>query len=245
MSATLITVGSGSSGNNYIVRVDNEVLILEAGVPFKECATVLNYDLKEVVGCCVTHAHKDHSAYIKQYQQHGLPVYSNSDVADAFIGVIELKPMQKYHFGGFTVIGLEVPHGYTPNMAYVIDHPSFGRLCFITDAERFPYQLQGINTLMIECNYSDDIRIDAMLNGAELRAQSRNHMELGETIATIKRLKSSELSSVILLHLSDALSDSEGFKRAIREQCGVNAEVADKNKVFVLQKEEFLTKFAT
>lgn len=92
---------------------------------------------------------------------------------------------------------------------------------------------------MLEANYSDEICVDAMLNGAELRAQSRNHMELGETIRTINRLKSHELQSVALLHLSDALSDSEGFKRAIREQCGVNAEIAEKNKVFILCKEEF------
>lgn len=92
---------------------------------------------------------------------------------------------------------------------------------------------------MIEANYSDDIRIDAMLNGAGLRAQSRNHMELNETIATINRLKSADLSSVILLHLSDELSDSEGFKRRIFEKCGVHVEVAEKNKAFVLQKEEF------
>lgn len=239
MSATLITVGSGSSGNNYIIRADNEVLILEAGVPFKKCSKVLNYDLKGVVGCCVTHAHKDHSGYIKQYQQHGLTVYSNADVASDFDGVTELESMKKYHFGGFTVIGLEVPHGDTPNIAYVIDHPSFGRLCFITDAERFPYQLQGINTLMIECNYSDDIRVDAMLNGAELRAQSRNHMEISETIRTINRLKSADLSSVILLHLSQGLSDAEDFKRRIFEECGVRAEVASKNTEFILHKEDF------
>lgn len=239
MSATLTVLASGSSANGYIIRADNDILILEAGVPFKECAKVLNYDLKGVVGCCVTHAHKDHSAYIKQYQQHGIPVYSNSDVADAFIGVAALEPMRKYHLGGFTVIGLEVPHGDTPNMAYVIDHPYFGRLCFITDAERFPYQLQGINTLMIEANYSDDIRINAMLNGAELRAQSRNHMELNETIATIKRLKSLDMQSVILLHLSDGLSDSEGFKRRIFEECGVRAEVAGKNMRFLLRKDDF------
>ena len=153
--------------------------------------------------------------------------------------MVALEPMRKYHFGGFTAIGLEVPHGDTPNMAYVIDHPSFGRLCFITDAERFPYQLQGINTLMIECNYSDDIRVNAMLNGAELRAQSRNHMEIGETIATINRLKTPELSSVILLHLSDCLSDAEGFKKRIFNECGVRAEVAEKNKVFSLAKADF------
>lgn len=147
--------------------------------------------------------------------------------------------MRKYHFGGFTVIGLEVPHGDTPNMAYVIGYPSFGRLLFCTDLEQFNYNIKGINHLAVECNFGNDIRIDAMLNGAELRAQSRNHMEIGETIRTINRLKSPDLQSVVLLHLSQGLSDAEGFKRRIFNECGVKAEVADENKTFVLRKEEF------
>lgn len=160
-------------------------------------------------------------------------------MASDFDGVVELEPMTKYHFGGFTVIPLRVIHGDCPNYAYHITMPDGQTLLFATDLEKLNYNFKGINHLAIECNFSDDIRVDAMLNGAELRAQSRNHMELGETIRTINRLKSPELQSVALLHLSDALSDSEGFKRAIREQCGVNAEVAEKNKVFVLRKEEF------
>ena len=92
---------------------------------------------------------------------------------------------------------------------------------------------------MIEANYSDDIRIDAMLNGAKLRAQSRNHMEIGETIATINRLKSPELVNVVLLHLSDNLSDAEGFKKRIFAECGVRAEIAEKNIVISLAKADF------
>ena len=239
MSATLTILASGSSANGYTIQADNEVLILEAGVPFKECAKVLDYDLKGVVGCCVTHAHKDHSAYIKQYQQHGLTVYSNSDVASDFDGVVALEPMRKYHFGGFTVIALRVPHGDCPNYAYHITLPNAQTLLFCTDLEQFNYNIKGINNLAIECNYSHDIRVDAMLNGAELRAQSRNHMEIGETIATINRLKSRELSSVILLHLSDQLSNAEDFKKRIFSECGVHAEVAEKNIVISLAKADF------
>ena len=46
MSATLTVLASGSSANGYIIQADSEVLILEAGVPFKECAKVLNYNLE-------------------------------------------------------------------------------------------------------------------------------------------------------------------------------------------------------
>lgn len=147
--------------------------------------------------------------------------------------------MRKYHVGGFTVIGLEVPHGDCPNFAYHITLPDGQTLLFATDLERFVYNIKGINHICIEANFSDDIRIDAMLNGAELRAQSRNHMEIGETIATINRLKSSELVNVVLLHLSDNLSDAEGFKKRIFAECGVHAEVAEKNKVFSLTKADF------
>ena len=168
-----------------------------------------------------------------------MTVYSNTDVASDFDGVKELEPMKKYHFGGFTVIPLRVVHGDCPNYAYHITLPDCQTLLFATDLERWNYNIKGINHLAIECNYSDDIRIDAMLNGAELRAQSRNHMEIGETIRTINRLKSPELSSIILLHLSDGLSNAEDFKRRIFNECGVKAEVADENKTFVLRKEEF------
>lgn len=46
MSATLTVMASGSSANGYIIQADGKVLILEAGVPFKECAKVLNYNLE-------------------------------------------------------------------------------------------------------------------------------------------------------------------------------------------------------
>lgn len=137
------------------------------------------------------------------------------------------------------MIPLRVPHGDCPNFAYHITLPDGQTLLFATDLETFPYNLKGCNHICIEANFSNDIRIDAMLNGAELRAQSKNHMEIGETIRTINRLKSPELSSIMLLHLSDGLSNAEGFKKRIFAECGVHAEVAEKNKAFVLQKEEF------
>lgn len=58
MSATLNVLSSSSHGNGYVIKSDNEVLILEAGVPFKECAKVLNYNLEGVKAVCVSHGHR-------------------------------------------------------------------------------------------------------------------------------------------------------------------------------------------
>lgn len=58
MSATLTCLSSGSSANGYIVRADDDILILEAGVPFKECAHMLNFDLENVRAVLTTHGHR-------------------------------------------------------------------------------------------------------------------------------------------------------------------------------------------
>lgn len=58
MSAILTVLSSSSHGNGYVIKSDNEVLILEAGVPFKECAKVLDYNLEGVKAVCVSHGHR-------------------------------------------------------------------------------------------------------------------------------------------------------------------------------------------
>lgn len=229
MSVTLTVLASGSSGNGYILNYGNFSLILECGVPFKECNMALKGDISGVVGVIASHSHSDHFKYAKQYRKHGLRVCSPSN----------LTPNRKYNFGDFSVIPLKVPHGDCVCFAYVIIFPDGQKCLFATDLTEFPYNIKGLHHIFIECNYSDELRINAVLNGADVRSSSQTHMELNNCIRIINRLKSPSLQSVVLLHLSDALSDSEGFKRAIRGQCGVNADVAEKNKVFVLQKEEF------
>lgn len=49
---------SGSSGNCFILQAnDGETLIIECGVDFKEVKKELNFDIKGVVGCLITHEH--------------------------------------------------------------------------------------------------------------------------------------------------------------------------------------------
>lgn len=147
-----------------------------------------------------------------------------------------MRPEYRYIFGGFKVLVLKVPHGDCLCYSYIIDHPAMGRLLFATDLTTFPYNIKDCNHLLVECNYSEDVRVDALLNGAELRAQSRNHMELNETIATIRRLGRPH---TILCHLSQGLSDEAMFKKRIFAELGVHAEIAVKGSVHDLSKEDF------
>ena len=53
--ATLKVISSNSCGNCYILECDNEQLIIELGVSWKDLLNELNYDLKKVRGCLASH----------------------------------------------------------------------------------------------------------------------------------------------------------------------------------------------
>ena len=53
----LKTIGSGSSGNCYILTCNNEKLILDCGLPIKVIKQGLDFDLGGIQGVLISHAH--------------------------------------------------------------------------------------------------------------------------------------------------------------------------------------------
>lgn len=53
--AELKTIGSGSSGNAYILQCEHETLLIELGMPWKDILKGLNYKIDDVAGCLVSH----------------------------------------------------------------------------------------------------------------------------------------------------------------------------------------------
>ena len=62
----LKVLGSGSSGNCYILESDAEALVIEAGLPFKEVKIALDFNISKIVGMICTHSHKDHSGFVAE-----------------------------------------------------------------------------------------------------------------------------------------------------------------------------------
>ena len=54
---TLKCIGSGSSGNCYILTCNNEKLILDCGLPIKEIKKGLNWNIRGIKGMIISHAH--------------------------------------------------------------------------------------------------------------------------------------------------------------------------------------------
>lgn len=242
----LKVINSGSSGNGYALISDaGEILLLECGVKGIDMKRAIDFQVGNVVGCLLTHSHKDHSGRIKDYMNSGINVCTSEEVSVDILDVtgeatIQLQRMHEKKLGNFKVIPFQVPHNDTECDGWLITHEELGRLLFITDAEYCPYDFSkmGITHAMIECNYSEDYIENDVEN---LSHVLRGHMELQTCKRLIQTIKSPELRSVGLIHLSGQNSDSERFRQEIKDivDFDVNVWVAEKGFETKLSLEPF------
>ena len=211
-------MGSGSSGNGYALISDDEILLIECGVPAKEMLRAIDYRTGKVTGCLISHEHGDHAKYIKQYMKYGIKCYTSDEVQERIETIY-----------GEKTIGM-------------IKHEKIGCLLFITDAEycKYDFSKMGINHAMIECNYSEDY-LDVEENQGKTNHVLQGHMELQTCKRLIQTINSPMLRSVGLLHLSSQNGNPERFREEIEElvDCDVDVWVAEKGIERELRLEPF------
>lgn len=223
----LKVLGSSSSGNCYILDNGNEALILEAGVRFLEVKKALGFNLRKVVGCLITHQHNDHAKYIKAMVESGFYTLALPEVlaAKQVAGsrCLPIKPGRGYKLGNFKVMPFSACHD-VPCVGYLIEHPDCGRLFFLTDSCMCEYRFLGLNNVLVECNYSDRKLIEAIRDGRTLPSQRdrlmTSHFELSSCKSFLASNDLSQVSNIVLLHLSDNNSDEQFFVSEIERQTG-------------------------
>lgn len=223
----LKVLGSSSSGNCYILDNGNEALIIEAGIRFLDVKKALDFQIRKVVGCLITHQHNDHAKYIKSMVDCGfytlaLPeVLTAKDVSGS--RVIPLELGKGYKFGNFKVAPFSACHD-VPCVGYLIDHPDTGRIMFLTDSCMCEYIFPGLNHVLIECNYSDRKLIDSINAGRTMPSQRNrlltSHMELETCKGILMANDLSNVSNVVLLHLSENNGDEPIFISEIQKVTG-------------------------
>lgn len=235
--ATLKCLSSGSQGNCYLLEIKEETLILELGIGWKDVLKGLNYNLSKVIGCLSTHSHLDHSKSIPNAIKNALDVYSCKEVQTIHPQVKMLKKGSKYKIGGFLVQPIPVPHS-VECYSYVIDHEDIGRSLFITDTSDFKYKVKGCKHIFIEANWSEEILIDNACNDVEMRSRHEQHLEINQTIDILKANYSSELETIVLLHLSNGNADAKKFQSMVQYELGFkNVHIAESGLVVNLESD--------
>ena len=194
--AKLKCLSSGSQGNCYLLFKDNEILILDAGIRFKEIQRGIDYRIADVVGVLVTHVHLDHSLAAEDFMKCGIPVFE------------PYKGGRQYaKLGSFKVHAFDVPHDGTPNRGFLIEcGEGIGNMLYMTDLEYSAYTFRSykVSHMLVEANYQKEYVSEEV---SKRNHVLQGHCELNTTLGIIEANKTDALRNVILCHLSAESAD--------------------------------------
>lgn len=229
-------IATGSKGNCYTLTSESgETLILDCGIPIKEIKKGLNWNIRNVVGCIVSHVHSDHSKSVKDFENMGIPV---------FAPYISEKPMKigngDFRVQPFDLTTLDGRWTHTnadgsecPCYGFLITHPEMGRMLYITDCEVVKWKFKDINHILLGVNYDKDL-IDRGTSKAN--HVFRGHLSIDTACDFVKANYSDSLQNVIMCHLSSENSDSDSFIEKMEKVAyGANVDVAEPGKEWLLR----------
>lgn len=237
-------IGSGSSGNGYLIDDGHSMLAIECGVKFKDFCKKANFEISRLDGILISHEHRDHCRHVKQFLDTTFcDVYATAGTINAMQSdkALKITMLDYYRFkslafrrpveiGHWAITAFETQHDAADPCGFLIDNDISGeRILFATDSYYIKYRFKNITHLMIEANYSDEVVADKMSKGFDIKRKSRlieSHMSIDTALDFIKANKSDKLQEIHLLHLSDSNSIALEFKKKAQRIAGVPVYIA-------------------
>lgn len=244
----LVVLGSSSNGNCYLLKNDQECLIIECGINPKDVKRALGFTLTKVAGCILTHEHGDHAKYANDIMDMGVTIYASAGTLGALPKTgskrtVPVNHSQRINIGRFMVIPFNVEHDCAEPLGFLIYHPDCGTVLFATDTYYLHNTFSGLNHVIIEANYSQEIVQKAIANGylPDFRAKRlfKSHMSLETCIQTLKANDLSKVQTITLIHLSDRNSNADFFQKKVTAATGKPVTIADAGVIIELNKRPF------
>ena len=220
---TFDSFASSSKGNLYRVTSGNTHILIECGLPIKGIRQALNFGLAKVSGCLLTHEHKDHSKAAADIVAAGVDLYASKGTAEAIGLPLDhhrlhtIKGGQQFTIGGVTVRAFSTQHDCAEPLGFLLADGE-DKLCFATDTFYLRWKFRGLTMIAIECNYAHDMigDLDPMLRNRLLKS----HMSLDTAKEMLRANDLRQVREIFLLHLSNAHSDGDRFRREIEALTG-------------------------
>ena len=219
-------IASGSSGNCYRIKSGSSQLLLEAGIPIKKIKEAINWELGNIDGCLVTHEHMDHAKAADDLLHAGIELFMSRGTAEALLledKVREVEADTVFSIGKWTIMPLQAQHDAAEPLAWLISDGE-DKLLFATDTYYLNYKFTGLTLVMLECNYSDEILKQRMLDGVISQSQARrllrSHFSLRHAILFFSKQNLSLVRQIWLLHISGMNGNPKLFETEIKKITG-------------------------
>lgn len=237
----LRVVGSGSSGNSYMLKDHGQYLALDAGMKFQAVQVGCDFEVGKIVACLCGHAHKDHSKYLPVFDQNAIDCYAGKEAVLPIAKATgytptALKERKWNRIGEWEVLAFDVPHEDEPNYGFIIESPSGHKLMYLTDFQysRYTFRRMHLNTMLIACNHMDDIEEHAG-GSANFGHVVKGHSSLSVVKNCIQANKTDDLRHVVLCHLSENNADPDEMVKQVQEVVGRKVTVDVVRKGLVLE----------
>lgn len=230
----ITVIASGSSGNAYRIDDGETSLLLDAGIPLKLIKQALNFRVRDLGGCLITHAHGDHAKAAGDLAKAGVDIYTSRGTLDAcrLTGhrMKAVEALKEINIGTFAVLPFDVQHDAPEPLGFLMTSRSTGeKLLYFTDTYYLKYRFTGLTHIMGECNYSMDIIEQSVRNGyipPELVPRLiKSHMSLDHFLDLLRANDLRKVKQIYLLHLSNNNSDAGRFKEAVQRLTGTEVYV--------------------
>lgn len=221
-------IGTGSSGNCYLLENETECLMIECGIRWKKILEGLEFNTKKVTACLLTHEHIDHARAAKDILGAGIDLYSS-------YGTIKAIGMERHHrahgvdnqpfrVGNFKVMTFDVKHDAADPVGFLIEHEECGLVLFLTDTYYVPYKFEGLHNILVEANFDRDIMDRRLFEGSGNGFVRGRVMESHMSIETCKDMlvanDLSQVNNIVLIHLSSTNSHERRFIEEVKDVTG-------------------------
>ena len=219
-------IASSSKGNCYLLDDGKTQILIEAGITFNKLIRKVN--ISNISGVLVTHEHQDHAKGVSDLIRRGKRVYSAKETFDA-LGIeknVLAKPIVEYQLQmikTFAIIPFPTQHDAAKPLGFLIKSLVTNEVVlFATDTYYVKNKFEGLNYIMIECNYANDI-LEKRENISKKQKDRlyKSHFELENVKEFLRNQDLSQVKEIYLMHLSSGNSDEERFKREIQELTGI------------------------
>ena len=214
------SLGSGSSGNSYLVSENNTNILLDCGFSVTEIESRMNsrgIHPSDITAIFLTHEHDDHSkgifALAEKYQKPVYLTYGTLKMCDKKIRKSYqlifkiISPLETVSLGDFKIFSIPVPHDAREPVQFKFesDHLS---LAIITDLgfgnNELIKSIKEINALVLESNHDSNL-----LNKSKYPKALKNrihsnygHLSNEQSLQILKKINLKKLKWLGAAHLS-------------------------------------------
>ena len=208
-------VSTGSKGNCIVLEHNNQIILLDCGVPIKDILEAVNFNPSKIEAVLVSHSHCDHASSAKKLTEMFIEVVMAKQTAFE-LDIPENTPTlslvdsdSQLNFGDWIIKSFELEHD-AYNIGFIIYNRVLNcKIVYVSDTGFIRYTVPDTDILIVEANFIDDL-LDEYEDNSEQRMRiKKNHMSLSRLCSYIRKIDSYFLKHIVLVHLSSKNSDEQ------------------------------------